>query len=80
MLPTVDTLLAEAAKLPASDRIALFDGIWSTLAEDELPPISEEWLAEIQRRSEAYDAGETTTRSWEEVYQESLAKLSQRKR
>ncbi len=78
-MPTVDTLLAEATRLPASDRIDLIDALWGTLGEDELPPISEEWLAEIQRRSDAFDAGETTTRSWDEVYKESLAKLSQRK-
>ncbi len=52
-----DMLLADAAQLPVDARIQLIDALWDTLPEDAVPPLSNEWLAEIKRRSAEYDAG-----------------------
>jgi hypothetical protein len=38
-------------------RIQLIEALWDTVPEDALPPLSEEWLAEISQRSAEYDAG-----------------------
>jgi len=42
------------------------------LPEDVLPPLSDEWIAEIRRRSAEYDAGCAYTVSWEQIKTEAL--------
>jgi len=74
-MPTYERLLADATRLPVADRIQLIDAIWDTLPGDSLPPLSEEWVAEIQRRSSEYDAGSTETVSWERVKAEALHRV-----
>ena len=54
----------------------MFDAIWDTLPEDSLPPLSDEWSAEIQRRSAEYDAGGVATVPWEQVKAEALSRLA----
>lgn len=66
-MSTYETLLAEAAQLPVVDRIRLIDVIGETLSDDCLPPLSDEWLAEIRKRSADIDAGEVETIPWEQV-------------
>lgn len=69
------TLLADATLLPAEDRIQLIDAIWETLPEESLPPLSGEWMAEIQRRSAEIDAGTVETIPWEQVRADALHRL-----
>jgi len=71
-MPNVETLLADAARLPVADRLQLIDAIWDTLPAESLPPLSDEWVAEIQRRSAEYDAGSAETVPWEQVKAEAL--------
>jgi putative addiction module component (TIGR02574 family) len=66
-MTTYEALLAGASQLPLADRIQLLDAIWDTLPADSLPPLSDEWVAEIQRRSAEFDAGSAETVSWEQV-------------
>ena len=63
---TYETLLADAERLPVPDRIQLFDAIWDTLPVDALPPLSDEWVGEIKRRSAEYDSGAVPTIPWEQ--------------
>ncbi len=70
-----ETLLAEAAQLPVVDRVRLLEGIWDSLPNDALPPLSDEWVAEIQRRSAEYDAGKAETVSWERIKAEALRRV-----
>ena len=74
-MPNYETLLADAARLPVEDRLRLLDGIWDTLPSDALPPLSEEWTAEIQRRSAEYDAGRVQTVSWDEIKADALRRV-----
>jgi putative addiction module component (TIGR02574 family) len=74
-MPTYETLLTDASRLSVEDRIRLLDGIWDTLPADALPPLSEEWVAEIQRRSAEYDAGKAQTVSWEQIKAEALRRV-----
>jgi putative addiction module component (TIGR02574 family) len=74
-MPTYDTLLNDAKNLPVADRIELMDAIWDTLPPDSLPPLSGEWLAEIQRRSAEFDSGKAQVVSWEEVKAEALRRV-----
>jgi putative addiction module component (TIGR02574 family) len=74
-MPTIESVLADAAQLPVTDRIQLIDAIWDTLPADSLPPLSQEWTAEIQRRSAEFDSGSAETVSWEEVRAEALRRI-----
>jgi putative addiction module component (TIGR02574 family) len=67
-----ETLLADASRLPVADRLDLIDAIWNTVPAESLPPLTEEWLAEIQRRSSQYDAGAVQTVPWEQVRADAL--------
>lgn len=74
-MPTYETVLADAACLPVEDRVRLMDDLWDTLPADALPPLSDEWAAEIQRRSAKYDAGQAQTVSWEQIKAEALRRV-----
>ena len=73
-MPTYETLLADATRLPVADRIQLIDAIWDTLPADALPPLSDEWTAEIRRRSAEYDSGCAETVPWEQIKAEALGR------
>jgi putative addiction module component (TIGR02574 family) len=73
---TYESLLADAAQLPVADRIQLIDAIWETLPDDSLPPLSDEWIAEIQRRSAEFDSGAVETVPWEQVKAEAFRRVS----
>ena len=74
-MPNYETLLADATCLPVADRLHLIDAIWDTLPADSLPPLSDEWVAEIQRRSAEYDSGSAETVPWEQVKAEALRRV-----
>ncbi len=74
-MPTIESLLADAAQLPIADRIQLIDAIWDTLPADSVPPLSNAWIAEIERRSAEYDSGSTETVSWEQIRAEALRRV-----
>lgn len=71
-MPTYEALLADAKSLPVANRIQLMDAIWDTLPPDSLPPLTDEWVAEIQRRSAELDAGTAEIVSSEQVKAEAL--------
>ncbi len=71
-MPTYETLLLDAVRLSVADRIQLIDAIWDTLPADALPPLSDEWTAEIRRRSAEYDSGGVETVPWEQIKTEAL--------
>lgn len=62
-----DSLLADASQLPLDTRIQLIETLWDTVPQDAVPPLSDEWVAEINRRSAEYDAGLVSTVPWEQV-------------
>lgn len=74
-MPTYEALLVDATQLPVADRILLIDAIWDTLPADALPPLSNEWTLEIQKRSAEYDSGAAQTVPWDQVKAEALRRL-----
>jgi putative addiction module component (TIGR02574 family) len=70
------SLFADASQLPVGERVQLIEALWETVPPDAMPPLSDEWLAEIERRSAEYDAGAVTPIPWEQVRAESLRRLS----
>ena len=71
----LDLLVLNATQLPVPERLELIDAIWATLPEEALPPLSDEWMAEIKRRSADFEAGRTQAISWETVRAEAIARL-----
>ncbi|HUT90320.1 MAG TPA: addiction module protein [Thermoguttaceae bacterium] len=67
-----DTVLADARRLPLVDRVQLIEALWDTLPADCLPPLTDEWIAEIQRRSAEYDSGLVQTVPWEQIRADAL--------
>jgi len=74
-MSTIDALLADAAQLPIAERLKLIDALWNTLPDEALPPLSDEWAAELLRRSAELAAGTAKTIPWEVVQSEALARL-----
>jgi putative addiction module component (TIGR02574 family) len=67
-----ESLLADASQLPLGARIQLIEALWDTVPADSLPPLSDEWLAEIQRRSAEYDSSAVRPIPWEQVRAEAF--------
>jgi putative addiction module component (TIGR02574 family) len=74
-MKTYETILQEAAELSVVDRMQLIEDLWESVAENELPPLTTDWKAEIQRRSAAFDAGEVTVTPWNEIKANTLGRL-----
>lgn len=51
-----EALLADAGQLPLGERTELIEALWDTVPEEEMPPLSDERAAKIQRRSAEFDA------------------------
>lgn len=67
-----ESVLADAGSLPVVDRIRLIEALWDTVPPDSRPPLSDEWIAEIQRRSAEYDSGLVRTVPWEQIRADAL--------
>ncbi|MCL4205946.1 MAG: addiction module protein [Pirellulaceae bacterium] len=71
-MTTYETLLLDAVRLSVADRLQLIDAIWDTLPAEALPPLSDEWTAEVRRRSAEYDSGCAETVPWEQIKAEAM--------
>jgi len=58
MSSTLETLEAEALRLPAADRARLVERLITSLDAD--PDVEEAWAAEVERRSAQLDSGEAS--------------------
>ncbi|MEM7314924.1 MAG: addiction module protein [Planctomycetota bacterium] len=66
-MTNIHEILTAAQALPASERAQLIATLWdSVLPVDWVPPDSQ-WIAEVNRRSQAYDSGEMSGSIWAEV-------------
>ncbi len=66
-MPVFDEILDAARTLTPTDRMRLVDALWEDVSPSEWPLPSEEWIAEAQRRSNAYDRGHASATPWTEV-------------
>jgi putative addiction module component (TIGR02574 family) len=69
------SVFTAANQLPIPERCQLIEELWESMPAESLPPLSEEWLAEIRRRSDEFDAGKAQTVSWEEVRTAALRRV-----
>ncbi len=70
-----ETVFSAAAELSVADRLRLIDELAASVPEDQPPSLSQEWLAEIERRSAEIDAGTVTPEPWTEVRQRLFRKV-----
>ena len=75
-MPDVQSILSSAKQLSVGERLELIDALWETVPPNALPPLSDEWRMEIQRRSAELDAGTVTTIPWEQVRDEAFRRNS----
>jgi putative addiction module component (TIGR02574 family) len=70
-----ESLLADASRLPVVDRIQLIEALWDTVPAGALPPLTDEWLEEIKRRSAEYESGSVQTVPWEQIRADALRRV-----
>lgn len=66
-MTTIQEILVAAQALPSVERAQLIHALWESVSPEDWAPPSDEWLAEAQRRSDAYDAGQMTAAPCSEV-------------
>jgi len=66
------SLFADASQLPVGERLQLIEALWNTLPEEAVPLLSDEWKAEIARRSAEFDAGLVQSIPWEQARSEAM--------
>jgi putative addiction module component (TIGR02574 family) len=66
-MPDYESLLAGASQLPFEVRVQLIEALWETVPEESLPALSDEWIAEIERRMAEYEGGAVQATPWEQV-------------
>ena len=65
-MTSLTDILNAAQTLPSSDRAQLIAALWDEVAPNDWVPPDSNWIAEANRRSDAYDSGEMTS-AWSEV-------------
>jgi putative addiction module component (TIGR02574 family) len=55
------SVVSAANQLPIPERFQLIEELWDNMPADGIPPLSDEWLTEIRRRSDEFDAGKSQT-------------------
>ncbi|MCH7873604.1 MAG: addiction module protein, partial [Planctomycetes bacterium] len=68
-MTTFHDVLGAAQDHPSADRARLIGALWETLEPDAWSPPTDQWLAEVRRRSAAYDEGQETASEPSEVRQ-----------
>lgn len=66
-MTTILEIFDAAQALASAERAQLIHALWETVEPEDWSPPSDDWLAEIQRRSEAYDAGQMSASPFSEV-------------
>jgi putative addiction module component (TIGR02574 family) len=74
-MPKIETLLVAAARLSVPDPLRLIEAIWDSMPKSALPPLSDEWLAKVDRRSIGRRRGWAATVPWREVRADALRRL-----
>jgi putative addiction module component (TIGR02574 family) len=75
MSQVVESLFASAMALSEGERLDLAAAILEATEPEVAGPIGEEWLAELQRRSDEIDAGTAKLIPWGEVKRDARARI-----
>jgi putative addiction module component (TIGR02574 family) len=67
-------LRKELMELPPTERLELVEELWDSLAPEDLPPVTDEQMQELERRYEALVRDPSRGSSWEDARARLLAK------
>ena len=67
MSPHTQEVLQTAQALPTAAQVELIEALIAGLDEADPEPLDDAWMAEIQRRSAHFDAGQVQPIPWSEV-------------
>jgi len=73
-MSSINEILTAAQSLPASERAQLIAALWDNVSPTDWVPPDEQWIAEANRRSDAYDSGDMTGAPWDEVRERARGK------
>lgn len=76
-MPDIASIMNEVNQWPMDDRIILLESIKETIPNYDAPPLSQEWIDEIDRRVADLDAGKAKTVSWEVVRERARKRLQE---
>jgi putative addiction module component (TIGR02574 family) len=62
-----DELRSAVFALPTDEKLKLVEELWDSIAEDELPPLTQGQLDEIERREAYLEANPDSLLTWEQV-------------
>jgi len=62
-----DAIVSEASQLTVADRLRLIDQLAASVPDDQPPSLSQQWMAEIDRRSKEIDSGTVVTEPWDSI-------------
>ena len=60
-------LREELMRLTPAERLELIGDLWDSLEPDDLPPLTQEQIKEMERRLAEHHANPESALSWEEV-------------
>lgn len=66
-MTSLNEILTAAQSLPSTERAQLIAALWDKASPGDWVRPNADWIAESNRRSDAYDAGEMTGSSWSDV-------------
>ncbi len=68
-MSTREEIIQQALALPLEDRAYLADVIEQSLKSDDFatPELAAAWMAEVERRAQAYERGEAKSEDWRTV-------------
>lgn len=67
MSPSAENVFHSALGLPADEQVELIEALIAGLDELEPPPLDQDLMQEVRRRSEEFDAGKATLIPWNVV-------------
>jgi putative addiction module component (TIGR02574 family) len=60
-------LLKELMELTPEERIQLAEDLWDSIAPEEMPPLTDEQMAEMDRRVAEHEKDPSSALPWEDV-------------
>ena len=70
-----DALLAELLRLTPAERVQLAQDLWDSIAPEDLPPLTDEQIEEIDRQLVEHARDPSGTLTWEKVRTSLWARL-----
>jgi putative addiction module component (TIGR02574 family) len=71
---TYESILSAASLLTVDDRLRLIDELASSVPDDQPPRLSDQWLRELDRRSNEIESGSVVTEDWIDIRARLFAK------